>query len=257
MRCAAILCAMRFLSFAAAVVLSLTVSACHSVAVDDSEVSPPSTFGLTAESFVPKVRDAHAKQSSVFSVLAVSERDRTLAMEGPIHWGESPTDVRAEIESSNTDTNSDVRMIVLGDDFYLHGSAGMPTDTNLKFDLTDSESSMAKQGEFIRKQLSPMGLFDELAQAKPEVVADGTGPRIDGVKTTMWILRVDSKALPSLKNAIRMGDSLELTMWLGEDMLVRKLKTKVEGGTLIQSWSDWGSAADVEAPRTEDVVAWD
>ena len=80
------------------------------------------------------------------------------------------------------------------------------------------------------------------------------GVGIDGIETTRWRVRVNDAELTSLTNAIRSGSNMEFTLWVGRDKLLRKMTTKVQGGTLKQSWREWGEHSAVGVPAGGEVL---
>lgn len=262
------LSAMKVLAAALIVVLALLLSACGTdsgssdgaeTAVTDrhtSQKGPESSESstLTETNLLERVGEAHHVQSSVMSTFTIEESGRTLQMQGSVQWGDQPEDTAVDIASSNSDNSTDIRMILIGNSLYLQGRAGVPTDKFLKFDMNDPLNQMFKQGEFFADQFSPVGFLDQLGKSSPEITAAGDGGVVDGVKTTRWKIRVDAKDVPSLGNAIRLKQELDMTLWIGDDLLLRKLQAEVESGTLVQSWSDWGTQTNIVAPSNSRTV---
>ncbi len=263
------LSAMKVLAAALTVVLTLLLSACGTAASGSSDGGETAATDrnttqkgressessmLTETNFLERVGEAHRAQSSVISTFTIEESGRTLQMQGPVQWGDQPEDTAVDITSSNSDNSTDIRMILVGNALYLQGRAGVPTDKFLKFDMNDPLNQMFKQGEFFADQFSPVGFLDQLDKSSPEITAAGDGEVVDGVKTTRWKIRVDAKDVPSLGNAIRLKQDLDMTLWIGDDLLLRKLQAEVENGTLVQSWSDWGTQTNIVAPSNSRIV---
>jgi hypothetical protein len=243
---------MRFSVVVSVLVLAFGLSGCGSNA--NSVADSKNASGLTPANFLAELSKAHQAQTSVFTELNVHEGERALTMKGPVVWGAKPATLALDIASSNSETDEVVRMILVGDAFYLQGKRGMPEGKFVKFDLTDPMNGATRQGDFLRDQLAPAGFVSELAAAKPDVTFLGDGDVIDGIETTRWRVRVNDAELTSLTNAIRSGSNMEFTLWVGRDKLLRKMTTKVQGGTLKQSWREWGEHSAVGVPAGGEVL---
>lgn len=251
---------MKFVSIVSALFLTLSIAACSASGGSQGAESPTSESTRSSNTtvseadFLETVAAAHAKHTSAHTHLEVSTDSDTFSMSGPVAWGSDSGDIGLDIASKSSQRETTIQMMMLGHDFYIKGRAGFPEGKFIRFDLSDADNQMHKQGAFFERQLSPSGFIAELESNGAKVTAKGDGPTIDGVKTSTWLVSVDPKALTALSEAIRVGDKLELTLWLGEDNLLRQLETPITGGTLTQSWTEWGKEHVIAAPKKSDTL---
>ncbi|MHC6177365.1 DUF6612 family protein [Glutamicibacter sp. X7] len=221
------------------------------------EQQQPANQQMTADNFVQRMSDAQYKAGSAHMNMKMNAAGTDMNIDADIKIAEDPKDVAMKMTMPIQDMKA--VMILIGNELYMN----MGDATQNKF--TKLPDSMKEQMNFdqITSQMNPAASAEQLKSALKDFKAEA-GEEIDGVKTTKYVLTVDTKKameasgqseqLPpeALK---QLGDTLTYEMYVGDaDDLPRRMVMNVADTPMTANFSKWGEDVTIEAPAEDELI---
>lgn len=244
---------------ATALAASLVLGACGSD--DGSSKSAGSSqapaqdaepVSLTKDTFAEEVAKAQVEAGSSHMRMTVEAGGQTITGEGDVLVGDEPSDTAV---SMTMDTGQTGTMdLVLVDEVMYMRLGDLTEGKYVKIDLTDSSNPVGKQYGDLLDQLDPSSQVDQLADAISTFEAKGEPVEIDGVQAQPYLVTVETAKLQqgAGQQVPGMPATLDYTMWIGPDNLIRRMTTTSVGEVTVD-YSKWGEDLDVSAPKDSEV----
>lgn len=248
----------RKLSVAVVVLLAgLIASSCG--AEDSSGDSSTSGGGgksgsLTMANFSDVLTDSQYKAESGHLVMAMEMDDQSVKAQADFK-GSSPEDMAMTM--SMDFESMTLRMTIL--DQMLYMNMGETTeDKFVKVDLTDRSNPLAKQWGEMMDQMDPAKQMKVFEEAVTSFEQKGDSKTIDGVKAARYVMKVDPRKVPTLKDlpddaVDQLPDSLDYTLYVGPDDLLRRMEFDIAGVESTLDFSHWGEPVDIKAPPADEI----
>jgi hypothetical protein len=244
---------------ATALAASLVLGACGSdegsAKSEGSSQSPAKDaepVALTKESFAQEVAKAQVEAGSSHMTMKVVAGGQTITGEGDVLVGDEPSDTAVDMTMDTGDAGT-MDLVLVDEVMYMR--LGDLTDGKyVKIDLTDPSNPVGKQYGNLLDQLDPSSQVDQLAQAISGFEAKGEPVEIDGVQAQPYAVTVDTAQLQqgAGQKVPGMPASLDYTMWIGPDNLIRRMTTTSVGEVTVD-YSKWGEDLDVTAPKDSEI----
>ncbi len=206
-----------------------------------------SPAGLTQETFAEKVAAAQAEAGTSHMTMTVDAAGQKVTAEGDVRIGESPQDTAASLTMDTGELGS-MDLVLVDQVMYLN-LGELTGGTFTKIDLTDRNSPLAAQYGSLLDQMDPSASIEQLRSALSGFEKSGDPEQIDGVEAQPYRLTVDTTELADAAGQQLGGlpETLEYTMWVGPDDLVRRM-TSTSVGTVTIDYTKWGEDVSIEAP---------
>lgn len=251
-------------NWAAAAALTLTaglaLTACGSdeKSTDSPGDKPVAAGGdLTAENFIERVSTAQMKAGSSHVSLSMEIAGQKVSGEGDMTTGDDPADAAMAMTMDYPGMGKmDMRLV----EGVMYLNIGPLTQNKfIKVDLADADNPLAEQYGSVLDQIDPAKQFELFEKALIEFERAGDVEKIDGVDATPYRLVLDTQVVMEAAGAgdqtelAGVPETLEYTMFIGDDDLPRRLVMDLMGMGMTMDYSKWGDKVTVEAPPADQI----
>lgn len=212
---------------------------------------------LTKDNFVERLSAAQLKAGSSHMEMTMSLGATEAVVSGDMLVSEKPEDVKAAMTMDMGQMKMDIRMI--GTVMYMN-MGQLSGGKFFKLDLNDSDNPLTQQYGSMTEQLDPSEQLEKFRAGLVEFDHQGDGGTVDGVETSKIRLVLDTKKTLDLSGedadnlGAKMPETLEYTLFVGEDDLMRKMEIDLGGMPSTIEWSKWGEPVEVEAPAESEIT---
>lgn len=223
----------------------------------DTAAAVDTSGELTKDNFVERLSAAQLKAGSSHMEMTMSLGATEAVVSGDMLVSEKPEDIRAAMTMDMGQMAMDIRMI--GTVMYMN-MGQLSGGKFFKIDLNDSDNPLAEQYGSVTEQLDPTEQLEKFRAGLVEFDNQGEGGTVDGVETTRVRLVLDTKKTLDLSGeeaenlGAKMPETLEYTLYVGDDDLMRKMEIDLGGMPSTITWSKWGEPVDVEAPAESEIT---
>lgn len=227
-----------------------------------SAVGRPVEATLTQDSFARVVADAQEKARTARVEVTGNLLGSELVASGAVATAEDPRDSRLRL-TATLPMIGEVQTRVVDRRAYL--KAGSTTDGKfVAIDLDDAEGLIGRSIEELMNSADPARALAELRNGLQSWEQRGQPLRLDGVRTTPYVLKVDvrERLAAAGRDAPAHGglpETVTTTLWLGPDQLPRRIVHEavlpMAGAVELQTdLSAWGQPVTVEKPVSEQIT---
>lgn len=246
----------------AALLVGLSVSACGDKDKDsagDQNGSKPATSdttSLTAANFAEVLSDSQAKAKSAHVDMEIGAAGQTIKAQGDVAVGATPVD-SAMTMTMDMGSSMSFEMRLVDQVFYMN-MGQMSADKFIKVDLKDKSNPLTKQFGQVMDQMDPAKQMADLKKAVTSFEKKGDPQTIDGVKAQPYVVKVDTSKVQSFKDlpdasADMIPESIEYTMFIGSDNLLRRMSFDIAGSESTINYSKWGEPVEIKAPSAGEI----
>lgn len=223
----------------------------------DAATAVDTSGELTKDNFVERLGAAQLKAGSSHMEMTMSLGVTEAIVSGDMLVSEKPEDVKAAMTMDMGQMKMDIRMI--GTVMYMN-MGQLSGGKFFKLDLNDSDNPLTQQYGSMTEQLDPSEQLEKFRAGLVEFDHQGDGGTVDGVETSKIRLVLDTKKTLDLSGedadnlGAKMPETLEYTLFVGEDDLMRKMEIDLGGMPSTIEWSKWGEPVQVEAPAESEIT---
>ena len=232
-------------------------TASASATAEESPTPEPESTTLTAENFIRTIVDAQVAAASYDFVMEMTSQGQVAGMDGSVHLGGDAPSL-----SLNMNMPEMPGMSIRSSGGMTYVSLGELTGGKfIEVDPDDTSNPLSAGFADAMKEVDPtMGLAGQEA-AIVSVTPVGEPEVVDGVELQTYEVVVDPSKMPeemaALEADLPPGTEVPATLsyayQVGDDGLVRKVTFDIMGIQSTMSFTNWGSAAPVQAPTAEEI----
>ncbi|WP_019143684.1 LolA-like protein [Aeromicrobium massiliense] len=252
---------------ATALAAALVLGACGSDGGSDassdtsaaaSKDAEPAT--LTKDDFAERIADAQVEAGTSHMTMTVDAAGQKITGEGDVRVSDDPAKTAVSMTMDTGETGA--MDLVLVDQVMYMRLGQLTSGKYVKIDLTDESNPIGKQYGSLVDQLDPSAQVEQLDEAISGFEATGDPVQIDGVEAQPYEVTVDTAKLQEAagqsagQGAAGMPATIEYTMWIGPDDLIRRMTT-TSAGTVTVDYSKWGEDLDIAAPKASEITDQD
>lgn len=224
------------------------------------EASPEPT-ALDAADFIRTIVDAQVAAGSYDFAMTMGSQGESMSMSGSVHLGGDTPALSMAIEAPDTPA-----MTVRSVDGMSYVNLGDLTGGKfLAIDPADESNPFGAAFADAMGEIDPtMGLEGQEA-AIVSVTPTGEPTEVDGVQAQTYVVVVDPSKLPEemaelesqLPPGTEMPETLEYTYVVDAEGRAREVSFDILGIQSRMTFTNWGTAAPVEAPTAEEISTED
>jgi hypothetical protein len=230
----------------AAVVLLAPVAGCGGDSGTSSKKPSGTSSGVSSDAaaFVTRLVDAISKQQTARLDL---ELGSSLSATADVDYADSGTSMSMKMVTGAQTVN----VVLDGGVMYLQQTKG---SKYLKIGKDDPAlgSLLGQLGGF-----GPKSALENL-KAGITKVQDKGSETVDGAELEHYALTVDTKKANAIfgvpSGSAKTPAKVTYNLWIDGDDLLRQVKMKVSGQTLVMKVSDWGKPVTIKAPPASQVI---
>lgn len=222
-----------------------------SSAAKDSEAST-----LTKDDFAERVAAAQVEAGTSHMTMTVDAAGQKITGEGDVRVSDDPAETAVAMTMDTGQTGA--MDLVLVDQVMYMRLGELTSGKFVKIDLTDDSNPIGKQYGSLVDQLDPSAQVEQLDEAISGFEASGEPVEIDGVQAQPYEVTVDTAKLDQAagQGAAGMPATIQYTMWIGPDDLIRRMTTSSAGQVTVD-YSKWGEDLDIAAPKASEISSED
>lgn len=226
-----------------------------SSAAKDSEAST-----LTKDDFAERVADAQAEAGTSHMTMTVDAAGQKITGEGDVRVSDDPAKTAVSMTMDTGETGA-MDLVIVDQVMYMR-MGELTSGKFVKIDLTDESNPVGKQYGSLVDQLDPSAQVEQLDEAISGFEASGEPVQIDGVEAQPYEVTVDTAKLKEAagqsagQGAAAMPATIQYTMWIGPDDLIRRMTTSSVGQITVD-YSKWGDDLDIAAPKASEISSED
>lgn len=215
---------------------------------------------LTKDDFAERIADAQVEAGTSHMTMTVDAAGQKITGEGDVRVSDDPAETAVSMTMDTGETGA--MDLVLVDQVMYMRLGELTSGKYVKIDLTDESNPIGKQYGSLVDQLDPSAQVKQLDEAISGFEASGEPEQIDGVLAQPYEVTVDTAKLQEAagqsagQGAAGVPDTIEYTMWIGPDDLIRRMTT-TSAGTVTVDYSKWGDDLDIAAPKASEVTDQD
>lgn len=251
----------RLSTLAAALAAALALGACGSDGESSDGADPAPAAGaaqaepaaLTADTFAQEIAKAQVEAGSAHLTMTVDAGGQTMTAEGDATLGDGPADTAVSMTMQTGETG-EMDVVLVDEVFYMNLGA-LSDGKFVKIDLNDTSNPAGAQYRQLVGQVDPGAQLEELQAAMSDFEKAGEPKEIDGVQAQPYAITIDTAKMAEVAGeqaTAGMPASIEYTMWIGPDNLLRRMESSTIG-TVVVDYSKWGEDVTVEAPPASQV----
>ncbi|TCI96485.1 LppX_LprAFG lipoprotein [Aeromicrobium sp. IC_218] len=212
---------------------------------------------LTKDDFAERVAAAQVEAGTSHMTMTVDAAGQKITGEGDVRVSDDPAETAVAMKMDTGQTGA--MDLVLVDQVMYMRLGELTSGKYVKIDLTDDSNPIGKQYGSLVDQLDPSAQVEQLDQAISGFEATGDPVEIDGVQAQPYEVTVDTSKLAesgAAQGAAGMPATIQYTMWIGPDDLIRRMTT-TSAGQVTVDYSQWGEDLDIAAPKASEISSED
>lgn len=225
----------------------------------DDNVGEAKDVELTKDNFAEEISKAQLDAGSAHMKIDMDAAGQAITMDGDFVVAEDPADVALSMSMDAAGQSMDMRMV---DQVIYINMGELSQNKFAKIDTTDTSNPVGEQMNQMMEQSNPAAQVEAINEAMTDFEDTGETEDIDGVEATKYVITTDAKKVLESQgqDASQMAgipDTIEYSMWVGEDHLPRRMEMDLavsgqETSTTIEM-TKWGEDVKIEAPSDDEI----
>lgn len=213
-----------------------------------------------ARDFLVQLADAQTSAQSVTMDITMSVAGEEIVAHGQTRVGEDPADVEMSMTMEMPGLGTmEMRFV----DGVMYLSLGAESDDT--FVAIDADDELfGDQLTLMLEQMDPAVQMELMKDALLDLRQEGDAEQIDGVEAVPYVVVMDAAAVVEASGATaeelegaELPETIESTIYVGPDNLLRRMAMDVMGMEMTMDFSAWGQDVVIEAPGPEQIFDGD